>query len=79
MSDNPTCILQISNCEGYAANQVTTGMTLGQLRDMVREAIEWYGEDAPLVTEDRSNRAASFGTIVMHEDIEPADLDNDED
>ena len=56
-------VLNINSNEGYSASQVR-GITLGELRDMIEEYIDYLGEDTEIVTEDEGNKyGASFGRI----------------
>lgn len=71
-------ILNVTPNAGYAADQVN-GLTLAELRDLIADAIDEYGEDAELVTYDGGNRyGAKFGTIST-DPIEDADADADAD
>ena len=72
-------ILSISNNEGYAADQVRDSMTLVDLRRAIDEAIENFGPDAMIVTEETGNmRGARFGSISTYEDTFSA-VEGDED
>lgn len=57
-------ILNIFANKGYSAKQVT-GITLGELKNMIEEYIDYLGEDAEVVTQDEGNMyGASFGIIT---------------
>lgn len=57
-------VLNIFANKGYSASQVK-GMTLGELKSMIDEYIDYLGEDAEIVTQDEGNRyGASFGIIT---------------
>ena len=54
-------IITISSREGYAEDQVSGGLTVGELKDL----IEGYDDDYEIVTEDISNQhGAKFGKIL---------------
>lgn len=56
-------LLKINGARGYSSNQVNS-ISLGVLRDMVEEYIEYYGADTEIVTHDESNSyGASYGVI----------------
>lgn len=56
-------LLKINGAKGYSSNQVNS-ISLGVLKDMVEEYIEYYGADTEIVTHDESNRyGASYGVI----------------
>ncbi|AKF14337.1 hypothetical protein SEA_VINCENZO_75 [Mycobacterium phage Vincenzo] len=64
MSSNVTVIMATDNNQGYAADQVSTDMTLADLLAAVQEAIDTYGEDAKVVTKDSGQRyGANFGRL----------------
>jgi hypothetical protein len=74
-------ILPISDNEGYAPDQIRTGITLLELLEAVEEAIAEFGEEAVVVTLDRDNRfGAGFGRLRLGpgEGICAADPDDDE-
>lgn len=66
-------ILEISSNEGYSADQVPTALTLGQLMDLLDEAIESYGEDAIIVTRDAGNRYGARWGKIYADPIETQD------
>ena len=56
-------LLEINGARGYGSEQVHS-ITLGELKDMVEDYIEYYGEDTEIVTHDDINRyGASYGVI----------------
>ena len=65
--------LEITNNQGYAPDQVTHTITLGDLQEILTEAINSYGEDAQIITHDGGNKyGANYGGILPHEWIAPA-------
>jgi len=73
-------LLSVSNNEGYAADQITTSMTLGDLLRQLEDAIREYGPDAMIVTVDSGNRyGANFGSILTYEDtFTPVESDDED-
>lgn len=73
-------LLAINPQQGYAPDQITESLTLGQLAEALEEAIERYGEDSLIVTIDNANRyGAGFGSLSMWEDLfTDADPDGDD-
>ena len=56
-------LLEINGARGYGSEQVHS-ITLGELKNMVEDYIEYYGEDTEIVTHDDSNSyGASYGVI----------------
>ena len=63
-------ILEVTNNQGYAADQVPTSVTLGDLLEEIQHAIELHGEDAVVCTQDTGNRyGANFGAIYANIEI----------
>ena len=59
-----TVILQLDSNIGYTADQITNRITLSDLRDYIEEAIDLYGAEAEVVTQDQDNiTGAAFGRI----------------
>lgn len=63
-----TVILAVSDGQGYSADQVRDTMTLGDLFRAVEEAMELYGEDARIVTDNGDRYGATFGGIDTYRD-----------
>lgn len=57
-------ILNISDNQGYAPDQIATKMTLARLLEAVEEAIEDFGPDAQIVLNNGQRYGASYGYIV---------------
>lgn len=70
MTESPAThvILQASPNAGYGPDQIQCGVTLGQLLEMVEEAVERYGSDARVVTNNGQRYGASYG-YIGREDI----------
>lgn len=63
---------------GYSADQVE-GMSLGQLLDLVEQAVTEYGEDAMVVLFQTNNMyGANFGTLSQWQLFDTADEDGDD-
>lgn len=66
-------VLSVVNNRGYAADQVETQMTLGELLAVVEDAITEHGEDAIIVTKDEGNHyGAQWGALSPWTAIEEA-------
>lgn len=61
--ERATVTMGIRPNEGYSPGQIRTPMSLGRLRNLVAEAIEIYGEDAAVVTDNHQRTGASYGRI----------------
>ena len=64
----PTVILAISDCQGYSPRQVRDTMTLYDLKRAIEDAMERYGEDALIVTDNGDRYGATFGGIDPYRD-----------
>lgn len=49
--------------EGYSPDQVRTTLTLGELLEQVQYAIQDYGEDAVIVTDNGQRYGAQWGSL----------------
>jgi hypothetical protein len=59
-----TLIMNVNPNQGYAPDQISNRLTLGELRDMIEEAIVDYGDDAEVITLDSGNvYGAKYGSI----------------
>lgn len=78
-----TVILAVNDGQGYSADQVRDTMTLYDLKRAIEEAIEIYGEDARIVTDNGDRYGATFGGIDPYRDTftpaRPEDEDEDVD
>ena len=69
MNDNTkTVILAVNDGQGYSADQVRDTMTLYDLHRAIEEAMELYGEDARIVTNNGDRYGAAFGGIDSYRD-----------
>ncbi len=57
-------LMNISDNQGYAPDQITTSMTLGRLLEAVEDAIEDFGPDALIVLNNGQRYGAGYGRIV---------------
>ncbi len=57
-------ILNISDNQGYAPDQISTKMTLARLLEAVEEAIEDYGSDAQIILNNGQRHGAGYGSII---------------
>lgn len=65
--------IKILSNAGYGMDQVT-GITLGELRDFIEEMIEYYDEDAEVITVDSGNKyGAKYGKLYLEEISEDYD------
>ena len=65
--------VKILSNAGYGMDQVT-GITLGELRDFIEEMIEYYDEDAEIITVDSGNKyGAKYGKLYLEEISEDYD------
>lgn len=64
-------LLNISDNQGYAPDQISTNFTLARLREEVEQAIEVYGADAVIVLNNGQRYGATYGSII---DSPSADL-----
>ncbi|MWB98312.1 hypothetical protein [Agromyces seonyuensis] len=75
-------LLNISDNQGYAPDQIETRVTLGDLLDAVTEAIREFGEGAVIVLSNGQRYGAGFGSISSTWDgaveFEVSDADEDE-
>lgn len=68
-------LLEINGARGYGAEQVHS-ITLGELKNMVEEYIEYYGENTEIATHDETNRyGASYGVIYNITEVEEDEED----
>ena len=80
MNDNTkTVILAVNDGQGYSANQVRDTMTLYDLHRAIEEAMEIYGEDARIVTDNGDRYGATFGGIDPYRDTFTAAFTEDDD
>lgn len=79
--NTPRVLMSISAAQGYAPDQISDTMTLGDLLAAVQAAAEEFGEEALVVTIDANNRyGAGFGGISQWGDtFTAADPDGDDD
>lgn len=72
-------VISIKANDGYGVDQPETTLTLGELRDLIDDAAEYYGEDCIVVTHDSANRyGASYGKIYKSEIISEDEWGEDE-
>jgi len=76
-------LLAVEDRQGYSPSQVVERvrevMTLATLRLLVEDAIEQYGEDAQIVTDNGDRYGARFGALSTYRDtFIPAEVDEDE-
>lgn len=76
-------ILAVEDRQGYSPSQVVERgrevMTLDTLRQLVEDAIDQYGEDAQIVTDNGDRYGARFGALDTYRDtFIPAEADEDE-
>lgn len=57
-------LLNISDNQGYAPDQINTDFTLGQLLEAVENAIEAHGAEAVIVLSNGQRCGAGYGSIV---------------
>lgn len=57
-------LLNISDNQGYAPDQVNTSFTLGRLLDEVEQAIEVHGADSVIVLSNGQRYGAGYGSIL---------------
>lgn len=67
-------VLNIFANKGYGADQVK-GITLGELKYMIEEYIDYLGEDTEIVTQDEGNMYGASWGIITGIDIEQAEED----
>lgn len=80
MSDRRV-VLGVNSNQGYGAYQIDDPMTLGDLANLVAEAINQYGQDTLVVVDNGQQFGARFGSIDRYSSIEPAEFrpgDDDE-
>ena len=77
-TDTNTVILAVNDGQGYSADQVRDTMTLYDLHRAIEEAMELYGEDARIVT-NNGGYGATFGGIDPYRDTFTPARDEDED
>ena len=75
-------LLAVEDRQGYSPSQIVERvdvMTLYTLRQLVEDAIELYGEDAQIVTDNGDRYGARFGVLDTYRDtFIPAEADEDE-
>lgn len=64
-------LLNISDNQGYAPDQINTSFTLARLLEEVEQAIEVYGADSVIVLNNGQRYGATYGSII---DSPSADL-----
>ncbi|QGJ92747.1 hypothetical protein QDA04_gp77 [Microbacterium phage Megan] len=64
----PVVLMSIAERQGYSATQVTNTMTLGDLQAALEEAIERWGAEAVIVTNNGDRYGAQFGGVDSHND-----------
>lgn len=80
MADIKRVVIEVDNNQGYAPDQVVSGMTLHDLHQLVEDAIHDHGGDCIVVTKDSGNRyGARWGGINPFSDIESVDDENEDD
>lgn len=57
-------LMNISDNQGYAPDQIDTRFTLGDLLEQVEQAIEDFGEEATIVLNNGQRYGASYGSIA---------------
>jgi hypothetical protein len=72
-----TVLLNISDNEGYAPDQIGTSITLTDLLAAVEQAIADHGDDAKVVLSNGQKYGAGFGSISPWADV--FTLPNEED
>lgn len=67
-TDIERVILRVTDRQGYAPDQVTQTMSLYDLHRAIEQAIEDFGGDALIVTDNGDRYGATFGGIDPHRD-----------
>jgi len=57
-------LLNISDNQGYAPDQISTSFTLARLLEEVEQAIEVYGADSVIVLNNGQRYGATYGSII---------------
>lgn len=57
-------LLNISDNQGYAPDQISTNFTLARLLEEVEQAIEVYGADSVIVLNNGQRYGATYGSII---------------
>lgn len=61
-------VMAVSPNEGYGVDQIERSVTLGQLKEKIEDAINYYGEDCIIVTHNSGNRyGAKYGRLYNEE------------
>ena len=63
-----TVILAVADAQGYSPRQVRNTMTLYDLQCALEDAIERFGPDARIVTDNGDRYGATFGGIDPYRD-----------
>lgn len=82
-TDTQVLVLAIEDNQGYSPRQAVQragqAMTLGELLLLVEQAVDAYGEDAVLVTDNGDRYGARYGVIDTYRDtFVPATDEDDE-
>lgn len=68
-TDTPLVIMAIADRQGYSPEQVTNTMTLYDLHRAIEQAMEEFGEDALVVTDNGDRYGATFGGVDSYRDL----------
>lgn len=68
-TDTKIVKMAIADAQGYSPAQVRNTMTLFDLQQAIAEAIEKYGDDAMIVTDNGDRYGATFGGIDSYRDL----------
>lgn len=69
-------ILKVKDRQGYSPEQVTQTMALHDLHRAIEQAIEDFGPDTLIVTDNGDRYGATFGGIDPYADTFTADSDD---
>lgn len=67
----PIAVLATDDRQGYSARQAadrTRTLTLGELASLIEDALEVFGEDALVITDNGDNYGARFGVLDVYRD-----------
>lgn len=74
--------LPIDDNQGYSPEQIDTSVTLYELLEAIKEAIEEFGEDATVVLDNGQRYGARFGSVRPassgHEWFQEVEEDSDD-
>jgi hypothetical protein len=68
VNDIERVILKVTDRQGYSPDQVTSTMTLRDLHRAIEQAIEDFGPDVLIVTDNGDRYGATFGGIDPYAD-----------